>query len=179
MNFSNRIPCDPNVRSEWENALKTQQCGSSNLICMEHFVPDNYTISTMGKIHLKSGAIPTVFDICVIEVDENDNILNVECFDESQSNECSNATCKEERTELQNLKSVNMKLLENIKQIKWNHKSEKNVLIHHLKELNLKKSKELLALKKEVVHYKDENEKLQRSYSKIHGILDQPEVNIF
>lgn len=178
-NISDRIPTDPIVRSEWEAQLQTQQCGSSNLICIEHFDSDDYTIASTGKIYLKSGAVPTVFDIYLVEVDENGSILNTPNFDRSQSNECSNAPCKEVFVELQKEKSMNVKLLKDIKQIRWNHKSIKDVRIDHLKQLNSKQSKEISALKKEIAHYKDEHEKLQATYAKMNGILDKPEVNIF
>lgn len=155
--------------------LKTQQCGSSNSVCINHFASDDYSITSNGKIYLKPGAIPSVFDTYMIEVNENDELPVASHFDESQETACSNAT----RTELQELKSKNAKLTEIITQIRWNHKRENKVLINHLKRLNLKQSKEILALKREVAHCKNENEKLEIRLSEFYGIFGKPDVNIF
>lgn len=178
-NIFNRMPSNSNIRCKWDTVLKVHECGSSNLVCMEHFTPNDYTIGTTGKIYLKSDAIPSVFDIYLIEVDDDGSLLNSQFFKESQGYKCSNATCQEVFDELQTLKSVNVDLLEKNKQLTRNHKNAKNVLTEHLKRLNSKQSKEILSLKKTIANYKMENEKLQKAYTKIHGILDRPEVNIF
>lgn len=176
--FSDRIPNDPSLRSKWETALETQQCGSSDSVCIQHFVSDDYYTTSKGKIVLKSGAVPSVFATYMVEVIEIDNQPNSIFNLDSQANECSSITCKETFLELQQLKLKNEKLLKEIDQIKWNHKTVRDVLIKHLKEINSKQSKEISLLKKEMAHCKTETEKLQASLTKIYGILNEPEVNI-
>lgn len=56
----------------WQTALENQECGSSNTVCIEHFTPEDYKISKNGKkITLNAGAVPTIFDVFLIEIDDD------------------------------------------------------------------------------------------------------------
>lgn len=73
MKYFDRTPNDIVTKTAWEIALNGQECSSSQWVCSEHFNPDDYTVSqNKKKFILKAGVIPTVFEVFLIEVEEND-----------------------------------------------------------------------------------------------------------
>lgn len=128
MKFVARIPKDTIARNAWDDALKYQECGNSPYLCIEHFTPDDYTISMNGQKHLlKKGAIPSVFEYYLMEVDN---------FEELR-----------EETNVQ----------PEIDQLKSQLRSQKicmNAQIDRLTEIKRKQSKEIKSLKSKVKHLK-------------------------
>lgn len=56
----------------WELALAGHECNSSPWVCIDHFTPDDYTVSKDGlRIKLKPTAVPSLFDVIMIEVNED------------------------------------------------------------------------------------------------------------
>lgn len=52
--------------------MKNQECSSSNTVCIEHFTPEDYSVSSNGKtISLNAGAVPTIFNVILLEVDDD------------------------------------------------------------------------------------------------------------
>lgn len=80
----NSTPKDAAHQMAWENALRGQECGSSDYVCLEHFTSSDYNVSSDGKRYsLRAGAIPTIFEVFLIEViGDNDD----SAFDENSNN---------------------------------------------------------------------------------------------
>lgn len=148
-------------------ALAGQKCTSSQWVCIEHFTSADYTISKDGKnFKLKPSAVPSLFDVYLIEINEEEdqNDMNYQVVD---------------ITELQVLRSENVKLNEAIEQLKRKQKSEKMIVearIAHLNATKIKNTKEIHSLKKQVA---DLEKKLAEAQETIDSYTANIQVNIF
>lgn len=130
-----RMPDEKTKRLAWESALLHQECDSSPWVCSKHFESNQYIVESDGVIRLIPGAIPTLFDVLLIEVDED--------FDHDNSSD--------------ELHIQNMNLKDEIEQLKSKLQSEKWFAlsqIDSLKQGKLKQAKEIQSIRKEVTQLK-------------------------
>lgn len=59
--YSNRDPKAIDWRKNWDDALANEVCSNGDLICIEHFRSEDYSVSKSGTITLKKNAVPTIF----------------------------------------------------------------------------------------------------------------------
>lgn len=137
----------------WGTVLADQQCNSSSWICIDHFKPDDYWVYGDGKrIVLKTDAIPSIFNVCLIEVNEEVDIQN-------QISEQSVFICDENESKISEAKELqlqNTKLCQEIEQLKKKIDSQKfitNSRIRHLKDENLYQSKKIRDLENQLQQY--------------------------
>lgn len=134
------IPDEQVKRTAWERAMLNQECGSSSWVCMQHFEQNQFISKSDGTIQLIPGAIPTLFDVLLIEVNED--------FDQDNS--------------IDELQAQNMQLNHEIDQLKSKLQSEKLIVmsqIDSLKREKQKQAKEIQFMRKEVSQLKNELEK--------------------
>lgn len=149
-----RFPNNSNAREVWQKALHGQKCSSSNNICIKHFTPDDYRVSKDGKrITLKADAVPSVFDVLLIELKEGEDI---ECApDKIDLNECD--TKYPEVNEPHDLELENRNLRQEIERLKCMLESERIVsksLDDRFKEIKQQQAKELEDLKQQIDYLK-------------------------
>lgn len=183
-----RIPKDNIGRTAWEVALKNQECSSSVYVCLEHFAPDDYTVSKDGKrFDLKPGVVPTVFEVSLIEVEEKE-----ESDDENNSNDSKLYNDHHLSTTLSSgsidlfhtdcadcisLESQNAELREENEQLRNRIKNQEIIMssrITHARKKELAQISEIKSLKKEIQHLKASIEQLKEQ-SKLRSELS---VNI-
>lgn len=113
-------------------------CGSSQFICIKHFRPEDYRVLNGGKgFELKVDAVPTVFDIFLMEVDDED--------DASQNND---SVQYENLLELQNAQ-----LNQELEQTKRQAESLKIFMtsrVTHYKNMQKQATHEIHTLRKQV-----------------------------
>ena len=134
----------------WELALAGHECSSSPWVCIDHFTPDDYTVSKDGlKIKLKPMAVPSLFDVIMIEVNENyDQTPGFENIEVIQANSEVEVTF-----ELKLLKLENEKLKLEIEELKRKQQSEKLIAdarIEYVKNIKMNQRKEIESLKKQL-----------------------------
>lgn len=148
-------------------ALNNHECGSSAWICIDHFSPDDYIISNKGKrVDLKHGAVPSIFNIVLIEF-EDDESLEVEISANEFNIE-----------EVRELKTQNEKMQQEAEQLKRKYDGEilfSNSRINYLKEIKQQQAKEIQELKKTVKHLQSSMEVLKKEKDSMFGGLN---VNI-
>lgn len=150
-----RIPTDAEQKVAWENALRGVDCGSSAYICIEHFTPESYTIQS-GRINLNTRAVPSIFDIMLIDVDEEE-ITHINEFYPNESVINTN--------ELQTLQNENAMLRREIEKIKTKQEREKNTTNARFETLNTakqKQTKKIRSLKQQLKYVKKRVEQLQK-----------------
>lgn len=162
-NYSDSLPNDANVRSKWEMALADQECSSSQWICIHHFTPEDYTVSNNGKRYkLKPSAVPSVFDVYLIEVNEEEE-------DEGINNQVD---------ELQILRWENKRLHETVEKLTRKQTSEKMFLksrIAHMNATKSKQCKQIDSLKKQVSNLEKD---LAKASETIESYTSNAQVNI-
>lgn len=144
------MPVDPTEREVWEKALEGQECGNSIWLCWDHFAPNQYTIVN-GMARLKAGETPTLFDVLLIEVNED--------FDcEAPTNKIGENVGTAVEVEISVLRAQNTKLRNEMEQLKSQLESEKLMMHSHvdyLKKTKQAQSNEIRNLKKDVTKFKD------------------------
>lgn len=147
-------------------AINDQECGSSPLICIDHFTPNDYVISKDGtRFDLKSGAIPSIFNVVLIDYEDGEDIIS------------DNEVIRDE-FDLEEIKSKNKKLQQEIEELKRKIESEKiftNSCISHYKEMKKKQTKEIEELKRQVAQMKVSIDQLTKERDSMFGSLN---VNI-
>lgn len=134
--------------------------GSSQYVCIDHFVPDDYVVSKDGKrFKLKCNAIPSVFSVEMIEIDESENWdndhgsyklnshNNVGGFETEKNADILNIT------EAQQLISQNEKLQHEIEKLKREKESQKIIMgarIAYFKKKNQQRQKQIGDLNKQL-----------------------------
>lgn len=141
----------------WDVALKDVECGSSNQVCLEHFTTDDYKVSMDGKKYsLRPGAVPSLFNICLIEVNDD--------FDEnfqvtSNHNKADNFSCN-------NKGSMYSELVRQVDELKSKLKNERALLNSRIKYLTKTKEnhrREAKSLKRQVTYFKEKADRLSKS----------------
>lgn len=61
------MPIKLEIRRKWDEILSKYQQTNGTLICMEHFNPNDYTI-TSNRCDLKKGAVPSIFESSNINI---------------------------------------------------------------------------------------------------------------
>lgn len=137
--------------------MKDHECGTSKLICINHFTQNDYVISSNGKrIELKRYAVPSIFEVLLIELEDD--------FENAAEN-------------LEEIKLMNSKSPEDserFKRLNCLHESGKiviNARSLHMSEVIQKQSKEIRDLKRQVEHLKHALDE--------HKSVDALNVNIF
>lgn len=137
----------------WRTALADRQCNSSSWICIDHFKPDDYWVYKDGKrVVLKTDAIPSIFNVCLIEVNEEVDIQN-------QISEQSVFISDENESKISGAKELqlqNTKLCQENEQLKKKIASQKfitNSRIRYLKDENLYQSKKIRDLENQLQQY--------------------------
>lgn len=154
--YFDRFPTDTVTKTAWDLALNKQECSSSQWICSEHFTPNDYKISKDKKRYsLKPGVIPTVFDVFLIEVNEDgyNNVDDVEMI-----------TLDEEKCE-NSLEQDNLKLRKEVEQLKCFQNSQNYVNISRVercKQIQKKQSNEIRDLKMQVEQLKSSIEQMEK-----------------
>lgn len=156
----------------WENALRGQECGSSDYVCLEHFTSSDYNVSSDGKRYsLRAGAIPTIFEVFLIEViGENDD----SAFDENSNNTFDSV-------------SINYKKLQDeVEQLKSKIQSNQIFMterIKYLTKIKQDQAKEINSLNKQISTFKLEVNELKKIIADykldMDSLFTDSEVNIF
>lgn len=77
LKFFNSFPSDTSARESWLKALYSHECGSSQSIRSEIFTSDDYIVPKNETIFdLKPGAVPTTFNLVLIEFEEDEILGN-------------------------------------------------------------------------------------------------------
>lgn len=131
-------------------ALAGHKCSSSPWVCIDHFTSDDYTVSKDGlRIKLKPMAVPSLFDVIMIEVNEDyDQTPGFENIEAIQTN-----SEVEDTSELKLLKLENEKLILEIEELKRKQQSDKLIAdarIEYVKNIKVKQWKEIESLKKQL-----------------------------
>lgn len=152
------------MREAWLTVLNTHECGSSQWICSEHFTSDDYAVSSNGKIfYLKPDAIPTIFNVVLIE------------FDDEEFSENDISTDEFDIEKIREIKSQNDKLQQEIEQLKSKLGSEKiflNSQIEYFKEIKKNQAHEIQKLKREVIQLKCTVDQLTKERDSMIGELN-------
>lgn len=136
--------------------LKGVECGSSNSLCINHFETNGYTISKSGIYSLERGAVPSLFDIFLIEVEESSN-------------------CAVKIDELNAFKCENEKLRREFNQMANKFESEKLIAstrIDHLNDIKKSQIKEIRSFKQKTTYLENTLEQLRKT------ITDMKEGNL-
>lgn len=121
-------------------------------MCIEHFTPDDYTISKDGRrFKLKPLAVPSVFDVILIEVNEEYDPESAEPLEHAINT-----------TEIQTLRAGDSELIEEIERMKRNDRSKKLILNTRFKHLKAQQSKQIKSLRNQVMYLKKALTKAQR-----------------
>lgn len=155
IHFLNRYPNDTTSQLEWQEALIGQECSPSQWVCINHFNSNDYLVSKDGtRFKLRDGAVPTIFDVFLIEVnDEEDEEFSNES--NTQNIDCRNNSEFDETKELQ---SQNTKLCQEIEQLKNTLASQKIIIdsrIEYMKKIISSQSKNIRGLKNQLKQYND------------------------
>lgn len=135
---------------------------------MNHFKPECFTFPNSGKIHLKTGAVPTEFNIVpIVELDEDLNQTDLLNNNTNDSRNEPNAQIDQsiESSNESKLDIENIKLRKELEQIKRQMESEKifaNSKIDYLRQIISKDSKEIQALKKRAATAESEIDQIKR-----------------
>ena len=116
------------------------------------------------RFDLKSGVIPSIFNISLIDYEED--IIS------------DNEVIRDEFDEMREIESKNKKLQQEIKELKRKIESEKifsNSCISHYKEIKQKQAKEIEELKRQVAQMKVSIDQLTKETDSMFGSLN---VNI-
>lgn len=140
------IPKDIELAKTWRAALSGHECSSSPYICINHFTPNDYFVYNHGtRFVLKPGVIPSVFDVFLIEVNENGEIQN-EILNEKTP----------EINETMTFQLQNIKLSKEIEALKSKIAKEKIITdsrILRLNKIKLDQSKKIQNLQKWLYKY--------------------------
>lgn len=154
------------MQKAWLTALEGQICISSQWVCIDHFSPDDYTISENGtRYDLRPGAVPRIFSVALIKIDGNEQLDNKDTeFDIEEMHE---------------IKMHNIKLEQKIEQLKSQLESEKIFFvsrIHYFKEAKQQLAKNIVELKREISNLTHSVDKLTKERDSLFADLS---VNIF
>lgn len=131
-------------------ALNDHECGSSDFVCVQHFNSGDYTVSKNGKKYtLNTCAVPTLFDICLIEVSDD--------FDDNVDRNVS-------------AKGNDSKVIQQDDGLKLMLRKERMILNSRMKYLTKAKKnqrKEITSLKKQVTYFRDKVNKLNKTITDI------------
>lgn len=137
------------------------------MICIDHFTSDDYIVYKNGtRIELKSGAVPSIFNVVLSDYEEgtiSDNEVIRDEFDIK---------------EMKEIESKNKKLQQEIEELKRFVESEKiftTSCITHYKEIKQKQTKEIKELKRQVAQMKLSVDQLTKERDSMFGSLN---VNI-
>lgn len=161
--------------------MNGQECTSSKWICIDHFMPDDYVVSKDGKrFTLKSGAIPSVFRVELIDLSNEDL-----AFDAHKLNShiiSGHAAPKNDDmskiNEIQKLTLQNEKLQQEVERLKRQNESDKIVMkacIDNYIGVKQQLSREIHGLKKQIENLKNTADQLA---SEKDGIFAELNVNI-
>lgn len=108
------------------------------MVCIDHFTPKDYKISKDGKnTKLKAGAVPTIFNVFLIEVNENyDDLNNFHAIDT-----------------VPNIPTCCTKLREECEQMKCkfqSHQIEMNFKIDRIRKTKRQQARDIQSLKKKI-----------------------------
>lgn len=128
-----RFPKQSESQNVWRIALNGIECSGGQYVCINHFKSDDYRVYDDGKnILLKRGVVPSIFDVFLIEVNDNEE------FDDQISNESDT-----EADEIEILRSQNADLNQIIKRLKRQHASQKFLMDSNIRRLKKVKSRQL------------------------------------
>lgn len=167
MYFSISFPRDSLTHEVWLEVLKSHgvhECGSSQYICSDHFTPDDYTVSNDGKkARLKKGSVPSIFDVALIECDDDDVLEDEIRTDEFHIEE------------IRELKTQNEKLQQEAEQLKCKYEHSvaiSNSQFNYFKEIKKQQAKEIQELKRQVSHLKSLVDTVQKEKESMFGDLN-------
>lgn len=167
MYFSISFPRDSLTHEVWLEVLKSHgvhECGSSQYICSDHFTPDDYTVSNDAKkARLKKGSVPSIFDVALIECDDDDVLEDEIRTDEFHIEE------------IRELKTQNEKLQQEAEQLKCKYEHSvaiSNSQFNYFKEIKKQQAKEIQELKRQVSHLKSLVDTVQKEKESMFGDLN-------
>lgn len=127
-------------------------------MCIKHFTSDDYNVSKDGKLFkLKPSAVPSVFDVNLIEVNEEE---------EEEKSAVEYVDVMNDDSELELMRSMNAKLNLEIEQLKRKHQSNKLITdarIEHINGSKMKLTNEVQSLKKQVEYLKSALDKARKT----------------
>lgn len=155
------FPKNPVAREAWQKALVGQECGSGRLICIEHFLSDDYVVSKDGKkFDLKPNAIPSLFNVLVDLMDSD--FLDIGANDQNfYDNASENAIQKD--ADILKISSENENLHEEVARLKRQIESDKiftRSRIEYYKEIKKQQANAITDLKQEVERLKQSVDQL-------------------
>lgn len=131
----------------WQKALSDHEFGSSKYICLNHFTPEDYYVWNDGKrVKLKEGAVPSKFDIFLIEYGDGEDTeteINGNRIDSNHNIRCEMNELKLEYEKLQREKQQLQRQLESQK-IVINSRTD------HSKQTKNQQAKEIEVLKRQI-----------------------------
>lgn len=167
MYFSISFPRDSLTHEVWSEVLKSHgvhECGSSQYICSDHFTADDYIVSKDGKrARLRNGSVPSIFDVALIEYDDDDVLEDEIRTDEFHIEE------------IRELKTQNEKLQQKAEQLKCKYEHSvaiSNSQINYYKEIKKQQAKKIQELKRQVSYLKKLVDTVKKEKDSMFGDLN-------